>query len=262
MNSKQGKSLLFFLLFLKLTTYGQLKEINWYAGAQSLNITQFNELEITGPEWDFKNAKAAFSTELSFNYFPLKNDLFFIQTGIKYFRLKSQHNTIEYITELNGIDLGGTSDIQYGEFDYGFNFQYIVCFISPSFQLKLSKGLVATIGVGAMIHRATTKQDGFQIIIDPDTFEWTNSQFTGSYQDYAFSYNLSTSLTKDLSKKLGVSLKVEYNFIKSNIGEESRSIYYGALLNQENITVPIHVRDLDLSGLNVMLGASFRLGSQ
>ncbi|MEP2026433.1 MAG: hypothetical protein ABJH98_11600 [Reichenbachiella sp.] len=264
MNLIRGKFFLLFLLSLQLTSYGQFKDINLYVGVQSLNNLHFNNSEALSPDWAIYNAKAAFSSELSINYFPTKSKRFFVQTGFKYFRLNGQHKTVEYISEFNGIDLGELPElfVEYGDYEYGFDFQYATYFISPTYTWPISNSMNVTFGVGGMIYLASTKQEGVSVFTAPDSFAITNSQYEGNYQDYGLAYNLSTTISKVFTDKFSLSLKAEYSFMEITIGEDSKSVlYYGNsdFAGQSGITVPIHKQTLDLSGLNLMIGFSFRL---
>lgn len=267
MISIRSKFLLFILLFLQLEAYSQLKDINLYIGAQSLKNFDFEESQLIDADWSFEKPRAAFSSELSVNYCPFNNAQFFFQTGLQYFRLKGQQTTFDYLSEWNGIDLGGPPEIsaeslEYTAIDYGFNFQYATYFVSPTYSWILSKSVRVTFGAGGVIYLASTKQKGFQVFTSPDSFALNISQFENSYQDYGFGYKVSTSINKTFSAKLGVSLKAEYNAIKTTIGEGSRSVlYYGNtdFVGQNGITVPIHEQTLDLSGFNLMIGVSIQL---
>ena len=266
MKLNRRKYLLIFFLLSELAVYGQLKELNLYLGAQSLDI-KLNDFVILEPEWSFERPRAAFSSEFSVNYCPFNGEHLFFQSGLQYFRLNGQQTTFDHVAQLNGIDLGGSPEVspepsEYIEIDYGFNFQYVTYFVSPTYSWSIGKSMNVTFGVGGIIYLASTKQKGYQVFTNPDSYALNFSQFENSYQDYGFGYKLTTSVNKTLSDRLGISLKAEYNAVKTTIGEDSRSVlYYGNtdFVGQNGIAVPIHKQTLDLSGFNLMIGVTFQL---
>lgn len=248
---RRTKFLIHIFLFYGLNAYSQIQEVNLYLGNQFLSISQINEWEHI---WDLNPIKSALSTELSANYYPFENKRFFIQPGLKYHKVRSQNRSVEFFKEVMGI-----SDVTYGDFRYGFDSQYFVFHISPSYKISVSKSVNLMIGIGLMTHLVKTKQYGFQVHVDPETFASTTSQYQSKYRAYGLSYNLSTSISKRLTNRLMLALKMEYNWISTVIGEESESAIFSILPNRNNITVPIHRNNLNLSGLNMLLGVSYKI---
>ena len=245
----------------------QIRDLNVYFGSQLMDVANVNELTDYGPEWDFKKAKAAFSSECSINYLPFNTNHFYFQIGLKYFRLKRQHRDVVYFSELNGIDLGTPSsgwDLAYDNYKYGFNFQYVTMSIAPTYSFSINESSNVTVGIGGMFYWAATMQRGVEVKTNPNTFAITATQYKGNYTDFGLTYNLSSAFYKSLNEKIGLTFKVEYNFLKTSIGEEKESVlYYGNAdyIDENGISVPIHKQNLDLSGLNVMVGASFRINN-
>lgn len=243
LNMKMHISKFFLSILLCHNLQGQIKELNFYFGCQFLEINQINEWEDT---WNFDPINSAWSAEISANYYPIKNKRFFLQTGIKYHKIESQFGFLE------PLQVSNQPDAPYERFRYGFDLYYFMFHISPSAKFKIAKGLNLIFGIGLMIDYARANQKGFQIYIDPSSFDWSISQYSGKYTDLGLSYNLSTSISKRLTQKVSLSLKLEYNIINTVIGEESGSAFQGAFPNQSNITVPIHQGMMDLSGLNTL----------
>ena len=238
------------LCCFQLQTFGQVRDLSVGFGLRFPRIRQLNDWDLPTHRLNLKPINQAWTSELSFDYYPLQTKNLFIQATFGYSKVESQNISVESV--------GENDEIRY--FDYGFDLDYYVFPLSPGYVFELPRKFSIKLYAGLHVIMTLSSQNGIKIRFNPYaeviTYDLQEVQYNGRYHSTGISWRAGGSLTKSISNRISLFVSAGYDRIPIKIGEKSTNIPGPGF---PIIIVPIPHQTLNLSGFNMTAGLTFKM---